>query len=207
MSEKDEALQHLEGIKSVLDDKKFFPYNYNALISWGVISIILSLFLPFLLKSSLVYGSFFLILLVGAGFFVEGFLIKKENISYDIDDCTRRQKFIFRIYLVTSLFGIAMSILLAKHQLLIPVFMLWIFICGLGNVVVGHTINKRLFLTAGYFSISLAILLIFISVFISDLGSVASWFFRASQLATIISIGVVPIYLASVIKKEEAKSV
>lgn len=207
MSEKDEALQHLNGIKSILDDKKFFPYNYNALISWGVISIVLSLFLPMLLKNSLVYGSFFLILLVGAGFFVEGFLIKKENINYDIDDCTRRQKFIFRIYFFTSLFGITMSILLAKYQLLIPIFMLWMFICGLGNVVVGHTINKKLFSIAGYFSISLAVLLIFISIFISDLGSVESWFFRISQLATIISIGIVPIYLASVIKKQEANSV
>ncbi len=207
MSEKDEALQHLDGITSILDDKKFFPYNYNALISWGIISIVLSLFLPSLLKSSIVYGSFFLILLVGIGFFVEGFLIKKENVSYDIDDCTRRQKFIFRIYLFASLFGIAMSILLAKHQLLIPIFMLWMFVCGLGDIVVGYTINKKLFSIAGYFTVSLSVLLIFISVFISDLGSVESLFFRLTQLATIISIGVVPIYLAYVIKKQEAKSV
>ncbi len=202
MSEKDEALQHLDGIKSVLDDKKFFPYNYNALISWGVISIVLSLFLPMLLKSSLIYGSLFLLFLVGGGFFVEGFLTKKENISYDIDDCTRRQKFIFRIYFFTALFGIAMSILLAKHQLLIPIFMLWMFICGLGNIVVGHTINKKLFSIAGYFSISSSILLIFASVFVSELSSVDSLFFRLTQLATIVSIGVVPIFLAFYIKKE-----
>ncbi len=202
MSEKDKALQHLDGIKSALDDQKFFPYNYNALISWGVISIVLSLFLPILLKNTLLYGSFFLIILVGVGFFVEGFLIKKENINYDIDDCTKRQRFIFHIYLFTSLFGISMSILLAKLQLLIPIFMLWIFICGLGNIVAGYTINKKLFSYTGYFVVSLAILLIFASVFVSDLSSIDSMFFRLTQLATIISIGVVPIFLAVVIKKE-----
>ncbi len=202
MSEKDEALQHLDGITSILDDKKFFPYNYNALISWGVISIILSLLLPIFLKNDLLYGSLFLILLVGVGFFIEGFLIKKENINYDIDDCTRRQKFIFRIYLFTSLFGIAMSILLAKYQLLIPVFMLWIFICGLGNIVVGYTVNKKIFSTVGYFVVTLAILLIFASVLVLDLSSIESGFFRLTQLATIVSIGIVPIFLAVYIKKE-----
>ena len=202
MSEKDEALQHLDGISSVLDDQKFFPYNYNALISWGVISVALSLFLPMLLKNTLLYGSLFLILLVGVGFFIEGFLIKKENINYDIDNCTKRQKFIFRIYLFTSLFGIAMSILLAKFQLLIPIFMLWMFICGLGNIVVGYTINKKLFSYTGFFVVSLAILLVFASVFVLDLSSIDSMFFRLTQLATIISIGVVPIFLAIVIKKE-----
>jgi hypothetical protein len=95
-----------------------------------------------------------------------------------------------------------MSILLAKYQLLIPVFMLWIFICGLGNIVVGYTVNKKIFSTAGYFVVTLAILLIFASVFVSDLSSIESWFFRLTQLAAIVSIGIVPISLAVYIKKE-----
>ena len=49
MSEKDEALKHLSEIKSALIDKdSFFPYNYNALIVWGVIGMILTIFMVLL---------------------------------------------------------------------------------------------------------------------------------------------------------------
>ena len=202
MSEKDEALQHLHDIKSTLDDHKFFPYNYNALIVWGVISIVLSLFLLEFLKNDLLYGSLFLTILIAVGFFIEGFLIKKENHNYDIADCTKRQKFIFHSYLLTSLFGIAMSVLLAKYQLLIPIYMLWIFICGFGNFVVGYTINRKPFMTTGYISIAMAVVLLIASAFVFDLSSLDSVFGRVVQVVAIISLGMIPIYHAFIIKKE-----
>ncbi len=202
MSEKDEVLQRLQEIKSTLDDQKFFPYNYNALIVWGIISIVLSLFLLESLKRDLFYGTTFLVIMVVLGFFIEGFLIKRENTSYEIDDCTKKQKFIFWSYLLTSSFGIVVSILLAKHGLLSPIYMLWIFICGLGNFVVGYVINQKLFSVAGYVSMILAIGLMLLSLFVADLGSLDSLFARVAQVAAVFSLGVIPIYLASVIKKE-----
>jgi len=60
MSEKDKALQHLSEIKSVLvDQDSFFPYNYNTLVMWGVIGMLMTLFMGVLLKSSLLYGTLF----------------------------------------------------------------------------------------------------------------------------------------------------
>ncbi len=202
MSEKDEVLQRLHDIKSTLDDQKFFPYNYNALIVWGVISIVLALFLLESLKNDLLYGTLFLVIMVMIGFYIEGFLIKKENTSYDIEDCTKKQKFIFQSYLLTSFFGIVVSALLAKYGLLVPIYMLWIFICGLGNFVVGYTINQKLFSQTGRISMILAICLMVLSIFITDLGSLDSVFARVTQVAAVFSLGLVPIYHAVVIKKE-----
>ncbi len=64
MREKEEALQHLSEIKSVLVDKDaFFPYNYNALIVWGVIGMIMTLFIGVLYKESILYGTLFSIII------------------------------------------------------------------------------------------------------------------------------------------------
>ncbi|MCF6330891.1 MAG: hypothetical protein L3I99_05020 [Sulfurimonas sp.] len=202
MSEKDEALQRLDDIKSTLADHKFFPYNYNALIVWGIISIVLSLFLLEIFQNNLLYGTLFLITMLIVGFFTEGFLMKKENINYDITECTKKQKFIFRCYLLTSLFGITMSVLLVSHNLLIPIYMLWIFICGIGNFVVGFIINRGEFIKAGYGSIVLSIILMGIASFVPDLGSLDTVFERVVQSATIFSLGVIPIYLGVMIKKQ-----
>ncbi len=202
MSEKDEAIEHLNGIKSVLDDKHFFPYNYNALISWGLISIILTIIFPEVLKNSLLYGMIFLIFMLSLGFIIEGFLIKKENTNYDITDCTRKQKFIFHIYLLTSLFGVVTTLLLASYGLFIPIYVLWIFICGFGNFVVGYTINVKLFKKIGFLSIALSIILMGFCTVVSDLSSLESLFARVTQLFAILSLGFAPIYIAKVMKKE-----
>ena len=202
MSEKDEALQKVDSIKSILEDTKFFPYNYNALISWGIISIILVIIFPELLKNNLSYGIGFLVFMLAIGFFIEGFLIKKENINYDIKKCTTKQRFIFRTYLLSSLFGVALSALLAKYGLFLPIYMLWIFICGMGNFVSGYTINQKLFTNAGICSMLLAIILLIVSLFVVDLSNLDSMFARISQIIAAFSLGVIPIYIALTMKKE-----
>ncbi len=202
MSEKDEAIRYLDGIRSVLEDRHFFPYNYNALISWGIISIILTIVFPEILKNSLLYGMVFLVFMLSLGFIIEGFLIKKENINYDITDCTKKQKFIFYIYILASLFGVTLTLLLAKYQLFIPIYILWIFICGFGNFVVGYTINVQLFKKVGFLSVAFSIVLMGICIVVDDLSTLESVFARVVQLFTILFLGLVPIYIANIMKKE-----
>ncbi|GEM_PF-1708046 len=199
---RDEVLGHLSDIKSVLDDKRFFPYDYNALIVWGIVSILLSIFLLPILKSSLMLGMVFLFAMLILAFAIEGLLIKKENVSYDIERCTDKQKFIASCYMLASLFGVVMTLLLAKHELLVPIYMIWIFICGLGNFIVGYTINMSLFTKSGYVSITISVILLAISFGIDDLYNIESIFARVAQFMTILLLGVVPIWQALIIKKE-----
>ncbi len=203
MNEKDEALQHLSDIKSVLVDKDtFFPYNYNALIVWGVIGMIMSLFMGMLFKYSLLYGAIFSFVFIASGAMIEGFLVKKVNETYDIEDCTKRQKFISIMFSMLSLFAIALSVLLAKYDLIIPSYAVWIFLIGSGNFALGFILNIKIFTLASYLKMSVAILIMIATVFIDDLGSLDSIFFFFVQGVTFVLLGVLPILIARKLKKE-----
>ncbi|HIP02321.1 MAG TPA: hypothetical protein EYG75_02280 [Campylobacterales bacterium] len=203
MSEKEEALQHLSDIKSVLVDKDaFFPYNYNALIVWGVIGMIMSLFMGVIFKASLLYGAIFSFVVTTAGFMIEGFLVKKVNEAYDIEDCTKRQKFISIMFSMLTFFAIALSVLLAKHDLIIPAYAVWIFLIGMGNFALGFILNIKIFTLASYLKMSVAILIMIATLFVGDLGSLDSMFFFFVQGVTFALLGVLPILIARKLKKE-----
>jgi hypothetical protein len=203
MSEKDEALQHLSEIKSVLVDKdSFFPYNYNALVVWGVIGMIMSLFMGSLLKSSILYGSIFSFVMMSVGFMIEGFLTKRVNKKYDIDDCTNRQKFISVLFTMLTFFAIALSALLAKHNLIIPSYVVWIFICGVGYFAIGFVLNIKIFTLMSYLKMVVAILLMTLSFFTENLGDINSTFFYFVQGITFVLLGVLPILIGQKLKKE-----
>lgn len=202
MSEKEEALQHLSDIKSVLVDKDaFFPYNYNALIVWGVIGMVMSLFMGILLKSSLLYGAIFSIVLMTVGFMIEGFLVKRINQEYDIEDCTKRQKFISIMFGMLTFFAVALSVLLAKYDLIIPAYAVWIFLIGLGNFALGFILNIKVFTLASYLKMSVAILIMVATLFVGNLGSLDSLFFFFVQGVTFALLGVLPILIARKLKK------
>ena len=201
---KKEALAHLDAIKSVLIDKDaFFPYNYNALIVWGVIATIMTFVMPSLMKTSVLQGTLFSIFMMGMGFTIEAFLTKRVNEDYDIESCTRKQKFIVSTFTIQTIFAVVMSALLAKYDLIIPLFMLWMFLCGVGDFVVGYVLNIRLFTFAGYLSTGTAILLLMITLFIKDLGSLDSDFFYFVQGVTVALLGVGPVLIAFKLKKEQ----
>ena len=201
---KKEALAHLDAIKLALVDKdSFFPYNYNALIVWGVIATIMTFAMPPLMKASVLQGTLFSLFLMGVGFAIEAFLTKKVNENYDIDNCTRKQRFIVSTFTLVTIFAIVMSALLAKYDLIVPLFMLWMFLCGFGHFVVGYVLNIRLFTFAGYLSTGTAILLLAISLFIKDLGSLDSGFFYFAQGVTAALLGVIPVLMAFKLKKEQ----
>ncbi len=201
--QKEDALQHLSEIKSVLVDKDaFFPYNYNALIVWGIVGMIMTLFMGVMLKSSLLYGAIFSIVVMTVGFMIEGFLIKKVNQSYDIEDCTKKQKFISIMFSMLTLFAISLSVLLAKYDLIIPAYIVWIFLMGVGHFILGFILNIKIFTLTSYLKMSIAILVMVATLFIDDLGNLNSTFFYFIQGITFALLGVLPILIGRKLKKE-----
>ena len=204
MSEKNEALEHLKAIKSVLIDKdSFFPYNYNALIVWGVIGTVMTFVMPTLIKSSLLYGTLFSLVMMTLGFMVEGFLIKKVNADYDIESCTNKQKFISKTYTFLTLFAVVLSALLAKYDLIIPLFALWLFLCGMGDFAVGYVLNIRIFSLVSYLSIGTSILLLIGALFATDLSNLSSTYFYISEALSFLLLGIAPMIIGK--KLKEAK--
>ncbi len=204
MSEKDKALAHLSEIKSALVDKDaFFPYNYNALIVWGVIGIIMSFVMPSMIVSSLLWGTVLSVVLMGICFIVEGFLTKRVNEDYDIDNCTKRQKFIATTFTILTLFSIILTVLFAKHMLITPLFMIWLFAIGFGDHVVGYVLNIKLFSMNGYLSMASSMILLILSLFVDDLGSIDSVFFYLCQGVSFVMLGIVPILIGLKLKRQD----
>jgi hypothetical protein len=203
MSEKEEALKHLSAIKSVLVDKdSFFPYNYNALILWGIIGMILTIFMIPLLESSILVGTIFSVVLLTIGFVVEGFLTKRVNADYDIEDCTHRQRFIMIMFTALTLFGVVMTAVLAKYSLFLPIYALWIFLCGLGNYAVGFILNIKLFKISSAMEIVASILLLIAIYFFGEVSNTSATFYYFVQGVTFALLGVVPIMIGRELKKE-----
>ena len=203
MSEREEALQHLSAIKSALVDKdSFFPYNYNALVVWGVIGMIMTMLMPGLLKSSVLQGTIFSLVLMSVGFVVEGFLTKRVNRDYDIENCTKKQHFIAVTYTIMTVFAIVFSALLAKYDLIIPVFAIWMFVCGVGDFAVGFVLNIKLFTYASYIMIGMSLLILIFSFFMENLGDLESTFFYFAQGMTFATLGLVPIMIARKLQKD-----
>jgi O-antigen/teichoic acid export membrane protein len=203
MSEKDEALKHLSEIKSALIDKdSFFPYNYNALIVWGVIGMVMTIFIADIYKSSIMWGTVFSLVMMSIGFVVEGFLTKRVNENYDIEDCTKRQKFIMVMFTSITLFGIAFSAILAQSDLIIPIYLLWIFIIGFGDYAVGFVLNIKLFKFTSTLKMSVAIILLVVSYFMGNLGDLSSAFHYFVQGVTFALLGVVPILMGRKLREE-----
>ncbi len=203
MHKKEEALEHLSAIKSVLIDKdSFFPYNYNALIIWGLIGTIMTFTMPYLMKHSIIEGTLFSIAMMSIGFFIEGLLTKRVNENYDIETCTKKQRFIASSFTILATFAIIFSAFFAKQDLIVPLFMIWMFTCGFGHYVVGYVLNIRLFTVMGYISIVTALILFIVSIFMIDLGDINSLFFYICQVITFVVLGILPIWMGRKLKKE-----
>ncbi len=201
MSEKEEALAHLSEIKSVLVDKgSFFPYNYTAIMIWGVIGMVLTLSMVPLLQESVLYGTLFSLSLFAIGFVVEGFLTKKVNEDYDIEDCTHRQRFIMMMFLGVTLFGVVMTALLAKHQLYYPIYAIWVFLCGLAHYSVGFVLNMTIFKRSSFLEVGCALLMLGLMVFLDDLSILQSGWHYLFQGISFLLLGVMPIMIGRKLK-------
>ncbi|MBU1659081.1 hypothetical protein KKG72_08530 [bacterium] len=196
---KREAIRQVEEIhNSLLESEKFMPYNFNAVILWGVISIILFVSAQHMFKLSIVYGTLFLTIILGFGGLFEYFLTKKENKKYDFIKFTKIQKFVETVFRANFIFGILISIVLVLNNLISYIYVIWMFIIGISGFVVGYTISSRLFLLHGKYTVLASLVLFGLTIFLgADHVS-----FVINQIFAILFLGIGYIYLGVRLKKE-----
>jgi len=204
MSEKDEVLQQISEIKShLLDREVFFPYNYNACHVWAVIAVLLTLIMVPAYEYSIAVGAGVMFGLITLGFVIEGTLIKKQNANYDIDDCTKRQEFIMKNFLMLSLFAIVLSTILATHQLYAIIYLLWLFLIALGHFAVGFILNIKGFSKMAQFNMVVALVLLVVGAYFDLLSAGASSFVTLTQAVVIFGLAVLPSIVALKQQKQE----
>jgi len=136
------------------------------------------------------------------GFVAEGVMTKKINKSYDIQDCTIRQRFIMKNFMMISLFLIVMSTILAMYQLYIPIYLTWLFMISVGYYAVGYVLNIGLFSNMAQFNILLSIIILAIAGYNDCLADSESYCFVLVQGAVLLGLCVLPAMIAWHQKKE-----
>ena len=196
MSEKDEVLRQISEIKHHLVDKEsFFPYNYNACHVWSVIAVVLTFVMIPSYESSVAFGTGVTTILILIGFIVEGVLTKKVNESYDIDDCTRRQAFIMKNFIMISLFAIVFSAVLAIMKLYILIFILWLFLISLGYFAISFVLNVKAYEKVAMFNVLSSVVLLIYGAYFGLLES-RGIFLSVVQGVVILGLAVLPTLVA-----------
>lgn len=197
LEEKKEALRQISEIKHHLIDKQtFFPYNYNAMYVWSVIAIVLTFTMVSLYEEGIIFGSLVVFGLVSMGFIAEGVMTKKVNQSYDIEDCTLRQRFIMNNFIMIAVFLIVLSATLASYKLYIPIYLSWLFLVSLGYFAVGYVLNIPLLAKMAQFNIWLSIVLLAIGWNLGHLVGNESNGFKYVQAAVILGLAIFPSTIA-----------
>jgi hypothetical protein len=195
--EKKEALRQISEIKHHLVDKQtFFPYNYNAIYVWSIIAVILTFSMASLYEEGIFFGSAVIFGLVSIGFIAEGLMTKKVNKSYDIEDCTIRQRFVMKNFIMIATFLIVLSATLASYKLYIPIYLSWLFLISLGYFAVGYVLNIPLFAKMAQFNIWLSIILLTIGLNLGHFVGSESSCFKYVQAAVILGLAIFPSIIA-----------
>jgi len=194
--EKAEVLRQINDIKNHLVDKQtFFPYNYKATYIWAMIALILTMIMLPIYETSVLQGTLVTFVFITIGFVTEGFLTKKVNASYDIEDCTHRQQFIMKNFLMLSVFGIVLSMVLASAKLYVAIFLLWLFLCSVGYFSVGFVLNIRRFTQMAQFNIFASVLLLAIGYFIDVLEGKSDYLIVV-QIFVVLGLAIMPSIVA-----------
>ncbi len=203
MSEKEEALEHISAIKNHLIDKQiFFPYNYNATYVWSIIATILTFTMVPMYEKGIIYGTGTIFILISIGFISEGVMTKKVNKNYDIQECTVRQKFIVRNFMMLSAFLVVLSTTLAVYKLYIPIYLSWLFLISIGYFAVGHLLNIKKFKKMAEFNAYLAVFLLGMGGYQEHLVGSETICFNFVQMAIIVGLAILPASIAWQQKKE-----
>lgn len=196
MSEKDEVLRQISEIKHHLVDKEsFFPYNYNACHVWSLIAVVLTFVMIPSFESSVTFGTIVTTILILIGFVVEGVLTKKVNESYDIDDCTRRQEFVMKNFIMISLFAIVFSTVLAMMKLYLLIFILWLFLISLGYFAISFVLNVKAYEHVAIFNVLSSVLLVSYGAYFELLESRGA-FLSVVQGVIILGLAVLPTFVS-----------
>jgi hypothetical protein len=206
MSEKEEVLRQISEIKSHLVDKEaFFPYNYRACYVWAVIAVVLTISVVSIYEYSIAVGAGLSLILIAIGFMVEGSLTKKVNERYDIEDCTKRQQFIMKNFLMISLFLIIISAILATHQLYAVILLSWLFLISLGYFAIGFVLNIKVFEKMAKFNMIMALVFLTFGAYFNLFVGSDSLFFTLTQAVVIFGLAVLPFVIARSKQKEMEK--
>jgi hypothetical protein len=151
---------------------------------------------PLYENKGILTGTVVVFVLMFIGFMFEGFLTKQMNKSYDIDDCTKRQRFVMKNFMMISWFLIVLSMTLASYKLYIPIYLSWLFLISLGFFAVGFALNIKRFALMAQFNIVIAILLLGLGWQQEHLVGSDSWCFRLVQGFVILGLAVLPSTIA-----------
>ena len=196
MSEKEEVLRQISEIKHHLVDKEsFFPYNYNACHVWSLIAVVLTFVMIPSYESSVTFGTVVTTILILIGFIVEGVLTKKVNESYDIDECTRRQEFVMKNFIMISLFAIVFSTVLAMMKLYLLIFLLWLFLISLGYFSISFVLNVKAYEKIAMFNVLSSVALLSYGAYFGLLES-RGVFLSVVQGVIILGLAVLPTFVS-----------
>lgn len=209
MSQVDEndILNQLDEIQlSLQESEKFIPYNYDLIIMWGVISTILFIFSEIFFVQGIVVGGLFLSCVLGLGFAIEYFFIKKENKKYKLAKFTNLQSFINTLFAFSMIFGVIFTVVLVKITAIIYIPLLWMFIIGFANFSVGYVINGGAFKIFGIVVVGSSLILFAVSIFkgVSDVDCFTN------NTAAILTLGLGHVLLGLKLKygcKKDSNSV
>ncbi len=204
MSPHEEALRQISQIKDHLIDKQhFFPYNYNVMFVWSTIAVLLTIFMaPLYETQGILVGTVVTSVLMSIGFIAEVVMTKQVNKSYDIGDCTKRQRFVTKSFIMISLFLIVLSMTLASYKLYIPIYLSWLFLISLGYFSVGYALNIDRFSKVGQINIYLSVLLLVVGWYREHLVGMDSICFRIVQVIVIFGLAILPATIAWYQKRE-----
>jgi hypothetical protein len=147
-------------------------------------------------EASVLQGTVVVFVLIAIGFMTEGFLTKKVNKSYDIEDCTLRQQFVMKSFFMVALFLIVFSAILASYKLYVAIYLSWLFLISLVYFAVGFVLNIKRFTQMSTFNMFVSILLLTIGLLNDVLVGTEHTYFRVIQIFMILGLTVMPAIIA-----------
>ena len=164
------------------DNKEYIPYAPNALIMWGVVTGLLSLFTQSLIEHfGVVAGGLFLAVFISLAAYLEYHMVLKKKRPREDKILSKKHNFIENTYIFNSLFGILMTAILVKAGAINLIYVVWIFIIGFISFTAGHILNQKSFtyhgIASAMVSFGVAYLIFFTPNGLLDEG--LSYLFRA----------------------------
>jgi len=195
--ERAEALKQINEIKNHLIDKqRFYPYNYNAIYIWSVVLSILTFIMIPAYQESIIFGTMSIFIFITLGFVSEAIMTKKENANYDIEDCTLRQRFIMKNFMMLSFFLIVLSTTFARYELYIPIYLSWLFLISIGYFAVGYVLNIPRFSQMAQVNIFISIILLSIGGYLGHLVGEDSECIYFVQFYLLLGLAIFPAVIA-----------
>jgi hypothetical protein len=181
-------------------NNNLIPYDYRALITWGVIASFLFTFAQNLLSSSLFWGIILIVFSISSGLIIDYKLTKKQNLLVKINNFTSMQVLIFKITISIFIFLTLFSILSLQINEYSFIYILWLFLIGIFSFVLSFLTISNIYNIHALVLISSSILLLLLSIFLgSEVISLLS------QIFCIIEIGFGYI-LIGILKNIESKT-